>query len=149
VLWASASGGSEFVDLQHILDRVLLTKVVWVRWDRRRSVLSFGLDRHLQLAYLALDRQHAGTVEDTLERWVPSPSQPDYRNWEWYYLLSASQASLESTLYDHIQAVRQVDWSNDDQRFVSLGDDGVVRIWDVTTGKEVASLPKTEANPAA
>ncbi len=103
----------------------------------------------MQTAYLALNRQHAGTVEDSLERWVPSSDQSDYRNWEWYYLLSRSQAGLAWVLYDHIQAVRQVDWSSDNQRFVSLGDDGIVRIWDVTTGKEVGSLPKTEANPSS
>ena len=103
----------------------------------------------MQTAYLALNRQHAGTVEDSLERWVPSSGQTDQRNWEWYYLLSRSQASLVWTLYDHIQAVCEVDWSNDDQRFISLGDDGVARIWDVTTGKEIGSLPKTEANPTS
>jgi len=102
----------------------------------------------MQQAWCGLNRPYAGTIEDTLEQWIPEAGQPDHRGWEWYALLSQTQEKLVWTLYDHIQPVRHVDWANDGRRFMSLGDDGVVRIWDVTNGQELAQLAKVDVNPS-
>ena len=101
----------------------------------------------IQLAYNALSRPHAGTVEDTLERWTPEPGRPDHRGWEWYYLLSQSRKNVTWALHDHILPVRNVAWSDDSARFASVGDDGVVRIWSVETGKEAGQLAKVQSSP--
>lgn len=101
----------------------------------------------MQLAYHAMSRPHAGTVEATLERWMPEPGRPDHRGWEWYYLLAESRKDMVWTLHDHIRPVRNVAWSQDNVRFASIGDDGVARIWDVRTGRQLAQLPKTDSGP--
>ena len=43
--------------------------------------------------------------------------------------------------------MRNVAWSQDNVRFASIGDDGVARIWDVRTGRQLAQLPKTDSSP--
>lgn len=114
--------------------------------ERQRSERSLYMAQ-MQLAYHALNRPHAGTVEDTLERWMPDPGQPDLRGWEWYYLLSQSRKDVIWTLHDHVLPVRNVSWAHDSVRFASVGDDGVVRVWDVMTGKEIAQLARADSPP--
>ena len=69
--------------------------------ERNRAERSLYMAQ-MQLAYHALSRPHAGTVEATLERWVPEPGEPDHRGWEWYYLLAESRKDMVWTLHDHI-----------------------------------------------
>ncbi len=114
--------------------------------ERQRSERSLYMAQ-MQLAYHALNRPHAGTVEDMLERWMPDPGQPDLRGWEWYYLLSRSRENLRWVLHDHIRSVGGVAWSSDNRRFASVGGDGIARIWDVTNGREVAQLKNVDGWP--
>ncbi|HEY7157781.1 MAG TPA: hypothetical protein VH575_27740, partial [Gemmataceae bacterium] len=53
------------------------------------------------------------------------------------------------TLEGHGQPLRSLAWSADGKRLASVGDDGSVKVWDVSSGKKVFDFPyyvKPEAN---
>ncbi len=52
----------------------------------------------------------------------------------------ASNWQLRSTLKGHSQRVNSVSWSPDGKRLASGGDDGTVKIWDITSGQNIASV---------
>ncbi len=63
----------------------------------------------------------------------------DLRHFEWYYCNQAFQGS-DLTLYGHEAGVTCVAFSADGERLVSGSHDGTVRIWNSTTGAELAKF---------
>ncbi len=74
-----------------------------------------------------------------LNRYFPHKDLPDFRGWEWYYLLSHCRTDLH-TLRAHEGGVLAVAWSPDGKRLASAGKDGTLRIWDSITAKEQNTL---------
>jgi WD40 repeat protein/serine/threonine protein kinase/tetratricopeptide (TPR) repeat protein len=78
-------------------------------------------------------------INQLLAHWRPTAGGPDRRGWEWYYLRGLGQRSL-LTLHRHTAPVPAVSWSPDGRRLASAGGDGMIKIWDTTTGRELATL---------
>jgi len=88
-------------------------------------------------AYSANSGGDLGSVQYLLARW--RHSQPDRRGWEWYYLNGfCHRESL--TIAAHSNGVTCVAWSPDGSRLASAGRDGLVKIWDPSTGRRIAEL---------
>src|SRR5262249_33688991 len=99
-------------------------------------------DRENQLYYhriLFADREWSGNnvakAEQLLEECPAS-----LRHWEWHYLKRRCHADL-LTLRGHTQTVNCVALSPDGQRLASGSTDKTVRIWDLSTGNVVRTLP--------
>src|SRR5262249_30867511 len=89
-----------------------------------------------------------------LEKWRARPGEPDERAWEGYYLQApAARVSLGEpaeaaarrdegvylALAGHDRAIRRLDWSPDGTRLASYDEQGLLKLWDLTTGNETAS----------
>ena len=71
---------------------------------------------------------HTRRMLGILKQYVPTASQKDLRNWEWYYLLSLAHQD-EQTIHGHDGQVLQVRWAPDGNRFYSSSTDGSLRVW--------------------
>jgi WD40 repeat protein len=80
-------------------------------------------------------------MENLLDANVPKPGEEDLREFEWYYLWRLIHCDLFTLR--HTGVVESVAFSPDGKRLGTGsydGHDGVVKLWDVATGHEVATL---------
>jgi WD40 repeat protein len=97
-------------------------------------------DRRLYQAEINLAQQawrdgQSDLVRHHLESLVPQRSEdPDLRGFEWYYLHRTGQSNLT------LHGGTSVAFSPDGQALAAGGLDGMVRVWESTTGREVHTL---------
>jgi len=72
----------------------------------------------------------------------------DLRNWEWYYLLNISDHSM-LTLAGHDSAITAIAISPDGSKLVSGSEDGILRLWDMATGRQIVSAEAHERKVSA
>jgi len=63
----------------------------------------------------------------------------DLRGWEWYHLNHVTDQSV-MTFHGHTDSVNTMAISADGKRFVSGGNDGIIKIWDSASGGELMTL---------
>jgi WD40 repeat protein len=78
---------------------------------------------------------NAGSAEEILGK-----CPLDLRGWEWHYLKRLFQARQSATLDVGTGGARGVAFSPDGARLASAGADGMVRVWDRQTAKEVLTF---------
>jgi WD40 repeat protein/serine/threonine protein kinase/tetratricopeptide (TPR) repeat protein len=89
-----------------------------------------------------------GRTQALLAHWRPLGDEQDRRGWEWYYLKGMGQQAmltwhqpLRDVLGLRIRADKLgLSWSPDGQKLARSGEDGKVRVWDVTTGRMVLTI---------
>jgi WD40 repeat protein len=96
---------------------------------------------HMRTAWLALEGDNLAEARDLLNRHLPTPGQPDYRCWEWYYLdAMLRQTTIAIKAHEGPPGILQ--WSPDGRLLVSssLQAKGAVKVWDAETGHMLGSL---------
>src|SRR5262249_10670086 len=90
--------------------------------------------RTVDLAHRAWTENQVGRARELLESCPPA-----LRGWEWQYVHRLCHAEL-LTMGGDAGVVAPASFSPDGSRLVGLGGDGVVRVWDAGSGKELLVL---------
>jgi WD40 repeat protein len=115
----------------------------------KKTTLAYeGMNNLLYALVLNLSQQEfrsgdAGRAQDSLDSFSPgalgSIAKGDVRGYEWYYLWRVYHKDLE-TLEGHNDTVTSVAFSPDGKTIATSGVDGVVKIWDAVSRREVLTL---------
>ncbi|MGI9517056.1 MAG: eIF2A-related protein, partial [Pirellulaceae bacterium] len=80
---------------------------------------------HMNLAQDAWDRNDIPRVLELLERHVPAPGEPDWRSFEWYYLLgecTRDELTIESYAFAFSPDGKLIAYPSSDRKTISLMD---------------------------
>lgn len=122
-----------------------LLAVISVAYAREAALRQQSDDRRdqaeaaLYINRIALSQQKlaAGDVAHAEE--ILDACPPEQRRWEWAFLRHLSHLSLR-TFAGHDGPVTGVACSPKGNRLATAGSDGVVRLWDIASGKQVQTL---------
>ena len=112
--------------------------VVRIRRAQERSEQNLYV-AGVRLASQALEEHDLVGARLRLQGMLNSPKQRAMRGWEWRYLMSQCHGDELATIGRHEAGIAAVVFSPDDQTVIAIGEDGVVKLWDVMTGKEAGS----------
>jgi WD40 repeat protein/tRNA A-37 threonylcarbamoyl transferase component Bud32 len=88
----------------------------------------------ISLARLEWAGNDVPRAETQLAACIPGPGRRDLRRWEWHYLKRLCDSAIVT-----VPGGFAVAFSPDGKRFTASSSDGVIRVWDATTGKELAA----------
>jgi hypothetical protein len=89
-------------------------------------------DMHSAMA--AWEDSNVGRTLELLERHRPAPGEPDLRRFEWNYLWRQCHDKRLTLTINETSIVFGVSFSHDDRRLATGNREGLVRIWDTTSG---------------
>jgi WD40 repeat protein/serine/threonine protein kinase len=96
-------------------------------------------DAEVYQAWVAFELGQVDLATDLIARQEPERTGGrDLRGFEWYYLRRQMHAELR-TLPGHPRTVSSVTFSPDGRQVLSGGWDGLVKVWDAATGRQIES----------
>jgi WD40 repeat protein/serine/threonine protein kinase len=89
----------------------------------------------------AIGENNLGTALELLDRHRPKPGERDLRGWEWRYLWQCCRSDELRRLGSHSNFVTGLRYMPGGRILVSSSYDKTVRVWELETGRVLASLP--------
>lgn len=100
----------------------------------------------MRLAQLAWNQGNVVQALKLLNRYRPDGTQPDLRDFAWWYLWRQSQESSK-VIGEHAGGATAVAVSHTGKLAVSGGEDGVIRLWSLPEGRLQAELREHKNGP--
>jgi WD40 repeat protein len=94
----------------------------------------------LLMAQRACDDGQLERARDLLNGLRPGPGDPDLRGFEWYHLWQLCQAEPFPDLTGHQGRIHALTVSPDGKTLASGGEDQMIKLWDVATGRVRTTL---------
>ncbi len=130
-----------------LLSGILAVSIAFVKRAQNQTVAALEDTSDLlyitdmALAYQTLDKGWSDEVQTILDRHRPTGREPDRRGFEWHLLQMLVRPPDSITLAGHAGPVNELAVFPDRRRVASVGDDGTLRIWDVTAGRLLRAIP--------
>jgi WD40 repeat protein/tRNA A-37 threonylcarbamoyl transferase component Bud32 len=93
----------------------------------------------MEMAFDEMEKGNTSRVLDHMRSLVPPPGRENLRGFEWYHLWRACNGDL-FTLRGHSNIIIRLAFSPDSRTLATASHDGSVKLWDTSTGKEIAEL---------
>ncbi|HTI73085.1 MAG TPA: serine/threonine-protein kinase [Candidatus Limnocylindria bacterium] len=107
--------------------------------SRQRLLERYAAD--LQVASVALANHDLGLARRMVASQLPKPGEEDLRGPEWHWLASLTKGNDRLKLVGHTATVTSVAVFPGGRKIVSGGMDGMLRIWDASTGACLTNFP--------
>ncbi len=101
--------------------------------------------KNMNLAFTAWRNHWTEEVDRLLLEQMPGEGDTDLRGFEWYLLRQLATRNPPIELSGHDGTVEDIAVFGDGTRIASVGDDGTIRIWDVSRQREDFELPTDSA----
>lgn len=88
----------------------------------------------IQVAWAAWKQGNIGRMKQLLATLKPVEGEKDYRGWEWRYLSRLCNRNLLS-IDAHSGPIHAIAMNPDETKIASVGQDGKLRVWNLTTGE--------------
>ncbi|MBI3417644.1 MAG: hypothetical protein HY043_20320 [Verrucomicrobia bacterium] len=93
----------------------------------------------MKVASVALKEGNRGFATELVNKYLHQTWANDLRGWEWRYLWNPCQGKEQFSLHGHSNRVLSLAFSPDSKTLFSVGSGGVVKVWDIASGKELAT----------
>ena len=97
----------------------------------------------INLTHQALLANNLAQARELLQKHIPQPGHPDLRGFEWRYLWEQSRSEELFSLRGQTDRARFVAFRPDGLALATGGKDGTVKIWELASRREIASLNVT------
>lgn len=106
---------------------------------KERTVQRQAYAADLRSAQQALEAGNYGLTLHFLNQHKPTAGQPDLRDWEWRYFRAQARPEALFRVGRHPLVVSALTFSPDGARLASGGSEGEVKLWDLTSRREIAT----------
>src|SRR5207244_1512455 len=108
--------------------------------ERELTARRYLYNAHLHLAEQAWQSKHLARVLELLEGQRPLEDRDDLRGFEWHYLWQLCHCGHRATLRGHTALIQTIAFAADGKTLASGSEDGSVKLWDMATGREQATI---------